>query len=482
MDAAPSVGALDAAPFARFRERVVRASFPLAALALLAFAGVAATHVLLIQDGWMTLVDGREVARHGLPHAETLTLVPHGRPWVDQQWLAQLASYAVWTVGGVKAVLLLTAVAVVTALAVGVAAAIRGGASEPAAVAAAVLAAVAAPNAFEFRAQALAVPLFVLVFALLVEDARTPSARVLLCLPVLVLWANVHGSVVLGAGLVVLRALGRAVDRRTRTRRGRLDTAALLVGAPAAVLCTPYGTAILGYYHRVLVGGDFSHYVTEWEHTQLGPTTAAFFVVAALLAVRSGRHGGRLTRFEQVALAALALMGLEALRNIVWFAFAVLVSLPRLLAVADAERAPRRHARVFLGVAGVALVAAAAAAAGPLGRQPDRVGRTVAALTARDPELRVFADARWADWLLWTQPQLAGRTALDIRFELLTPRELRALASLTFGTPARLTRGYRLFVVDRGIDGRLATMLLGARHGRVVARDSSAEAILLPRA
>jgi hypothetical protein len=40
----------------------------------------------------------------------------------------------------------------------------------------------------------------------------------------------------------------------------------------------------------------------------------------------------------------------------------------------------------------------------------------------------VFADDRFADWLLWTQPQLRGRVAYDVRFELFKPKQLKALA------------------------------------------------------
>src|SRR5207245_1131176 len=52
------------------------------------------------QDAWLALVGGRELARHGLPHHETLTLWGHGHAWIDQQWLAQLALYGLYALGG----------------------------------------------------------------------------------------------------------------------------------------------------------------------------------------------------------------------------------------------------------------------------------------------------------------------------------------------------------------------------------------------
>ncbi|HEY6017953.1 MAG TPA: hypothetical protein VIU16_14295, partial [Gaiellaceae bacterium] len=115
-------------------------------------------------------------------------------------------------------------------------------------------------------------------------------------------------------------------------------------------------------------------------------------------------------------------------------------------------------------------------------RGPVRVGDAVAALAARDSSLRVLPNDRWADWLLWSHPELAGRVAYDVRFELLTRREVGSLALLRSGLSGRLARGYRLFVVDRLRERTTRAWLLGNRHGRVVARDGTVEAILLPRA
>src|SRR5436305_4877660 len=46
-----------------------------------------------LQDSWLALVAGRNVAQHGIPYHETLTIFGHGRTWIDQQWLSQLLMY-----------------------------------------------------------------------------------------------------------------------------------------------------------------------------------------------------------------------------------------------------------------------------------------------------------------------------------------------------------------------------------------------------
>jgi hypothetical protein len=459
--------------------RLCRESLLVAVAALAALVAAALVRVFLLQDGWLTLVAGREVAAHGLPHVDTLTAIGAGRRWVDQQWLAQLAFYGIWSVGGMKLVLAAGACAVEAALVGGLVAARRSGAA-PWAVGACVIAAVAMyPAMVVLRAQLLALPLFVAVYALLRADSRSPSARVLLCVPLLALWANLHGSALLGAALVLVRAAGRLASARRLPRVELLRTGALAALVPVAVLATPYGLELAGYYRLMLVDAPFAPYVTEWQPTRPSLETLPFFAAAAGIALLAARRRGRLTRFELVALALLAAAGLEAHRNVVWFALAVLVSAPLLLAAAGARPVRREGAALNLAVAAAAasgallLVTAAPAPAGPV-----RVGAAVAKLAARDPQLRVFAGDPWADWLLWTRPELAGRVAYDVRFELLTAAEMRSVA----GQPALsvLARGYRLFVLEEGKDA-WTERVLRRRGGRVVAREGGAEAILLPR-
>src|SRR5438874_1250821 len=84
---------------------LARESLPI--IVCCAFTGLVA--VLLPQlfstDGWLALVGGRLIVQHGLPHHDALTIVGHGRAWIDQQWLGQLALYGLQAVGGVRLVL-----------------------------------------------------------------------------------------------------------------------------------------------------------------------------------------------------------------------------------------------------------------------------------------------------------------------------------------------------------------------------------------
>src|SRR6266496_4227682 len=56
----------------------------------------------VLSDTWLALTSGREIVHHGLPAHDALTVWGHGRDWIDQQWLAQLALYGIYAVGGLK--------------------------------------------------------------------------------------------------------------------------------------------------------------------------------------------------------------------------------------------------------------------------------------------------------------------------------------------------------------------------------------------
>ena len=111
---------------------------------------------------------------------------------------------------------------------------------------------VAAPWAWSIRAQMLALALFTSMLWLLASQARRPTNRVWLALPLLVVWANVHGSAVaLGALLVLLLAAYEA-----RAEQGRVVAADYPLGAlaPLPALATPYGPLETArYFHLLLV-------------------------------------------------------------------------------------------------------------------------------------------------------------------------------------------------------------------------------------
>jgi hypothetical protein len=386
--------------------------------------------------------------------------------WVDQQWLGQLAFYELSRAGGIKlcvgAAFLLDALALVGAAG----AARRFGASASSVALGALIPIVVGPWLLQARTQSLALPLFVAVYALVAADARGPSRRVYAVIPLLVLWANVHGSASLGALILLLHG---ALETLRRRPRGIL----LALAAPATLVASPYGFDLVGYYHTMLVSSPLGQYVLEWAPTHLDAGTAPFFALAFASVYLLARRGGAVSVFERLALPLFCLLGLLAGRNTIWLGLACAVTLPSLL---DGLLGPQLVLTRGMRRLNVVLSATASVFAlvvvGALLLRPASALLTswpaegaAAAAAAAGPSGRVLADDTHSDWLLWQQPRLIGRLAYDVRFELFTPRQFERVRSFRNGVAPRVAADYRVLTFP---DMKTARQL--APHGRLVYR------------
>ena len=172
---------------------------------------------LVVNDSWLNLMAGREVIENGLPSHDELTVYGLGATWTDQQWLAQVFMYGVYSLGGFALLSIATCVSVVGAFSIAAAAARSLGAGARAFWVMFLPVLVAAPWAWSIRAQMLALPLYTGLLWLLATQARRPTRRVWLAFPLLVVWANLHGSVALGALLVMLLGAYELIRSRGRT-------------------------------------------------------------------------------------------------------------------------------------------------------------------------------------------------------------------------------------------------------------------------
>ena len=451
-------------------------------------------------DSWLALVTGREVWQSGLPHHETLTALAHGARWIDQQWLSQLISYGVYLVGGLALFGVVNVVLLAASMVGAVIGARRLGASARAVMLVLPFCAALIVYSREVRTQELVLPLFVATCYLLAADSRASSRRVYWCLPLLVLWANLHGTVALGALLVVLRGLTVAWERRERlleSARAWVRPLVLVLGAPLCMLATPYGLSIVSYYRETLIGGTLRQTVTEWQPiTSVTVMAVLFFLLAGVTIWSFGRSPRATTLFERLAVLALAAASIQVIRNALFFALIVLlvlpVSLPAIRARGQRVRAADRgrRARINLVLATTALLAvlvqavvifARPASAIELNYQRTAILQTVRNQTTSNPGLKVFADVRFADWLLWRDPALAGRIANDARFELFTPSQITRLQNAVAAVGANWKqgiRGFRLVVTDRRYAPAMAAGLLREPRRRILFDDGDRLVIL----
>jgi hypothetical protein len=454
-------------------------------LLLLAVALLAEAPARITGDTWFDLVAGRDIVRHGLPHHDRLMAFTSGRQWQDQQWLAHLASYGLEAVGGLRLISLIDACLLVGALLVAMIASRRLGGSPTWTTA------LAAPVMLllfptPVRSQAFAMPLFATLVWLLARDARQADRRVWLVLPLLVLWANVHGSVLLASALVLLRcAVASGAALRTRDLGGLRRPLALALGALCAPFASPYGLDLVQYYRSTVTSSSFHTLIAEWAGTTLRGSPA-FFVVAAIVIVCVVRPEIRLGLFETLCLVALTLAGIDTTRNTVWLPLAAVVLLPSALAGWSPEAPSRSRLRPLLAAAALAgALGVGALAAGLSSRSleatwPSGDGNAIAGAAARDPHLKIVSDAGYADWLLWQHPELRGRIAFDVRFELLGDRGLKDVVHLQHAAGASWNRpfaGYRLALWSRSANPELVASLLAAPGTHVLARSDGVYAL-----
>ncbi len=418
---------------------------------------------LLGVDSWLTLMAGREISQHGLPHHETLTTIPFGRTWIDQQWLAQIVFYGLNRVGGLGLAVVFHSLMVTSAFAITVITSRVRGASSRMTLVAAVICLLVAPWSWQLRAQSIALPLFALTLALMATDTRLTARRTYLVFPTLVVWANVHGSVVLGAALVSFAAVLRLPDILRRS--GAITTpwrlALFLVAPWACVLVSPYGTGLVGYYRLILINSPVSKLITEWQAPALHGYFLIFFAVAAATVVIAIWQRRRLSLYDLGVLAFTLAGACRSVRAVVWFSMAMAMLLPVALdGVVRPSPSPPVHRQLAHVLAGALSAILAATAIFMLTRSdswyehgwPLRGARAAArAAQASDVKAAVLSSDTYADWLLWKEPSLRGRVASDVRFELLTETEIRSI--VLFKSHKRGWRGnagsYPVLVLDR---------------------------------
>lgn len=423
---------------------------------------------LLSQDGYLALVAGRDIVHHGLPDFENLTVYAHGVRWVDQQWLSQLGMYGLVRLGGLPLLALVHVVLAMTVVAIAVFVARCAGARPHAVMAVALLAFVPLSYVLAtIRTEIFGAVACAVVLALLVMDARWPSRRVWAVVPVLALWANLHGSVLLGAGLGVVRGLTLALEPSTR-RRGITFAVCCALAAAAS----PYIVHLPEYYEHTAFNREFGRVVGEWRPMALSLATAPYFALLLLGVWAYGRRPEALTTWEWLALLLTGIAGMAASRNAGWYALLAMMTLPTVVWTSGRERERRVSGLPIVAAPLILLVVLAVVTAvradGWFAREyPGGPAQAVERIAAREPQARVFADLRFADWLLWRHPALAGRVAFDARLELLTKNQIetvRAFIGQRGVDWARGVRGYRIIVLDEPSNGAIARSLL-ARPG-----------------
>ncbi|MBR1214844.1 hypothetical protein [Bradyrhizobium sp. JYMT SZCCT0180] len=278
---------------------------------------------ILLRDSdtlWQIRI-GQWIVEHGaVPYTDVHTFTRFGEPWMSSSWLSQVL-YAVSyeSLGWAGPVIL-------TSLAIGATVTIfmylfADYLDPTRAILLVTLAVLESATHFLARPHMLAFPFMVAFLGGLLAAADRRSAPSWWLLPVLAIWANLHGGFVLGLALIGpigLEALW-SCERKDRIRL-TIQWAMFGVAAVVACCCTPYGWNTLIGAAKILSLGKLLSMIWEWMPANFA--TWSFFEFTLLGLIGLGFYRGlSLSVPRIILLLGLLWMALSHSRNIEIFAF-----------------------------------------------------------------------------------------------------------------------------------------------------------------
>ena len=292
---------------------------PLVLAGLAAFAATRAP--VSDSDFFWHLAIGRDIAAHGVPRVDIYSWTVAGRAVLPDQWLGELLLYAAYAIGSWSGTIALRALTVGALIGIVVWTALAERPTRPFIAVLASLPAIALSRfAWTDRPELFGLLCFAILIALLRAVRRGSFAAFALCVPLVLLWTNLHGSYALGLGLVLVVAVERAVVDPSRRRR----YAAVAIACVIATFVTPAGLATW-----TSSGGHFlapPRFVQEEGTPDVTTLPGLLFSVALLAtlatAVLAPRARGRDVLFEIVILVPVAFVSLTATRHLVFYPIA----------------------------------------------------------------------------------------------------------------------------------------------------------------
>jgi len=389
---------------------MTRTTVALAMLVAGVWAAASATFPVGDSDLYWHLATARETLAHGLMRSDIFSWSAAGAPVTTDQWLGENLLYAGYSAAGWLGVLAVRTLAVgIIVFCIAAAALARRPTAAVASIAISVPAILLSRFLWTERPELMGAAFFALLVLLL----QLPGDAPLIALaPLLVVWANVHGSFALGSALAILVAVYGLVADRPR-RRGYLVAAA---GAILSFVLTPagVGTAVTPSIHLM----DPPRQIQEWSLPDPATPAGALWVIVLGLVVATASVSVRARAVDAILIVPTALLSLLAVRHTPLLAIAATPYLAEHLplaarAVADiafgpiaaARRRDRRSAPGWMSAAvgiGGLVIAAAAVVAAP--REPDESGFPVGALASLPAGPGLFAQYDWGGWLIWRAP------------------------------------------------------------------------------
>jgi len=233
-------------------------------------------------DTYSHIAIGRWIIAHGaVPRADSWSFSMHGAPWITFEWLSEIINATAYDLFGWAGVVSLAAAAIALAIGLLTRFLLRELPPAPTLLMVTATFALLAPHLLA-RPHVLMLPLMMIWAAALVRCMDRHAPPPYWALPLLVLWANLHGSVVLALGLVGPAVLEQLIDEK-RSEWPRVLMRWLPFGMLATAACclTPYGADPLLMPFKTLGLGQALMWIGEWRPQNFSHFGAFEFVLLA---------------------------------------------------------------------------------------------------------------------------------------------------------------------------------------------------------
>jgi|YNPNPStandDraft_1061719.scaffolds.fasta_scaffold14684_2 hypothetical protein len=280
------------------------------------------------------LTIGRVILESGrIPTRDLFSHTMAGEPLVPHEWLSQVLFALVHRLAGLDGVVWLTAAVLAAAYGLLTAGMRSAGVRAPVPLFAGLIAAVVGSLHWLTRPHIFTLLLFAAFIVLLERYRREGRLRLLFpLLPLMALWANLHGAFISGLVLVAVYAAGAALERR---RKAALLLWGLLAGLVLASALNPVGFRLLPHSFQYL-GQRFLVDITQEYQSpdfhNVGTWPFAALLLGSLALGWLARR--RLAWTPLLLLAVWSAMALYSARNIPLYA---LVAVPILARAVDEE-------------------------------------------------------------------------------------------------------------------------------------------------
>jgi hypothetical protein len=407
-------------------------------------------------DLWGHLRFGQAVlATHHLVRADPYSYTAFAQPWRNHEWLTEVLMALFYNHLGVIGLKLWKFGCVAAMIGGLIVAMAETGASAAIQLNLLMVAVVAVMPQMQFRPQLCTFALFAALLALLARHAYRGAARLWLIIPMMALWANLHGGFIAGLGVIgVYAAVNGARDLLLRkslapaVRLGLLTVAALL-----ATLLTPYGVdtwiAVLHALRNPVTRTAINdwqpllfHLARQWHQWPLG---ASYYVCALLLMVTTLVAYARAPRLDDLPLMAVAVLmivaAFTAVRNMPLAVMACLLPAARHLSLAfrrDAEPQEREERsstnQYVVAIAAAFLVFYSGAFSPSLETEQPYPAGAVSFMQSRGLHGNILGDFGWGEYLIWHAP--ASKVFIDGRYDtVFADKTIRDYVTLYFDLP-----------------------------------------------